>query len=245
MWIFHPLDLRVGELRPCVFFIHGGSWGGKPEYLAAQCVYLQRRGWNTVSIHFRAPQGQQTPVDTLKDARLAYRWLVAHGREHQIDVDRIVLSGGSAGGHLALALSTIELADDPVVAHPPRGFVLFNPVIDLVDGWSAGRKKCAAHGIDPRSFSPAQHVVPGLPPILVLSGSEDKLIPPPLIRKFQSTMAAAGNQCTFIEYPGADHGFFNYGRHSNQYFQWTMWEVETFLESLELGAIDVARAARL
>ena len=110
--------------------------------------------------------------------------------------------------------------------------MLFNPVIDLVDGWSGGRKKCEAKGIAPKDFSPAHHVRPGLPPVLVLSGSEDRLISPKLIRAFQDRMKAAGNQTEFVEYPGAGHGFFNYGRDDNQYFQWTMWEFERFLKGV-------------
>lgn len=234
LWIFNPLEIQDDELRPCVFFIHGGGWGGRPEALAAQCLYLQRRGINAVSIHFRAPRGELTPADTLRDARMAYRWIVEHGHEHHIDVDKLVVSGGSAGGHLSLALATIALDDDPVIEHLPAGFVLFNPVIDLVDGWSNGRKKCQAADIDPRSFSPAHHVRPGLPPVLVLSGSEDGLITPDQIRAFGQRMKTAGNRSEFVEYPGAGHGFFNYGREGNKFFQWTMWRFERFLDEIGL-----------
>ncbi|MEM1069902.1 MAG: sulfatase-like hydrolase/transferase [Planctomycetota bacterium] len=232
LWLFRPLDQQDDERRPCVFFVHGGGWGGRPESLAAQCVYVQRLGYNAVTIHFRAPSKGLTPADTLRDARKAYRWLIENGQQLQIDVDQIVVSGGSAGGHLSLALSTIELPDDPVIDHPPVGFVLFNPVIDLVDGWSSGRKRCEQKGIDPRSFSPAHHVNRELPPVLVLSGSEDTLITPTLIRAFQRRMTAAGNESQFVEYPKATHAFFNYGRHENQYFQWTMWEMENFLHTV-------------
>ena len=116
--------------------------------------------------------------------------------------------------------------------------MLLNPVIDIVDGWAGGRKKCKAAGIDPQSFSPAHHVKPGLPPTLILSGSDDPLISPAQIRAFQERMKAAGNRCQFIEYPGVGHGFFNYGRERNKYFQWTVWAFEDFVgsaESLERG----------
>ncbi len=232
LWVFNPLDIADDELRPCVIFIHGGGWGGTPDMLAPQCVYLQRRGINAVSIHFRAPRGGLTPADTLRDARRAYRWIVENGHKHHIDASQLVVSGGSAGGHLSLALATIDLKDDAVIDHLPRGLVLLNPVIDLVDGWSGGRKKCETAGIDPADFSPAHHVRAELPPTLVLSGSDDALIPPRLIRSFQKRMRDAGNHCTFVEYPNAGHGFFNYGRGGNQYFQWTMWEFERFLHEI-------------
>lgn len=231
LWIFNPLDIQPDELRPCVVFFHGGGWGGKPSALAAQSVYLQRRGINAVSVHFRAPAGKLTPADTLRDARRAYRWIVNNGKKHHIDVDHLVVSGGSAGGHLSLALATIGLDDDPVIEHLPKGMVLFNPVIDLVDGWEGGQKKCRAKKIDPQEFSPAHHVREGLPPTLVLSGSEDRLITPPMLESFELRMLDAGNECTVKIYPGADHGFFNYGRGKERYFQQTMWQFEAFLKS--------------
>lgn len=231
MWIFKPLDVQSDDdRRPCVFFIHGGGWAGHPRAFAAQCAYLQRRGYVTVSIHFRAPRPPLTPRDTLKDARTAYRWLLDHADDFNINAEQLVVSGGSAGGHLALALSTIALPDDPVIERLPKGYVLFNPVIDLVDGWKGGQQKLDRADIDHRSFSPAHHVRPGLPPTLILSGSEDSLITPQQIRAFQDRMQQAGNRCEFIEYPGAGHGFFNYGREHNQYFRWTMWNFVDFLE---------------
>ena len=229
LWIFNPLDIGEDEKRPCVFFIHGGGWAGKPESLAPQCLYLQRRGFNTVSIHFRGPGKNLTPRDTLNDAKKAYRWVVEHADEHHIDRDQIFVSGGSAGGHLSLALSTIDSDGRGFVTPEPAGFILFNPVIDLVDGWSSGRKKCINAKIDPRTFSPAHQIRKGLSPILILSGGNDSLIPPPLIRAFQGRLAAVGGQSQFIEYPHAGHGFFNYGREENLYFQQTMWEMEKFL----------------
>ncbi|MCR9199731.1 MAG: sulfatase-like hydrolase/transferase [Planctomycetaceae bacterium] len=230
--VYTPLDIQPEEKRPCVFFIHGGGWGGHPRMLAPQSAWLQRRGYVVVNIHFRAPRGALTPHDTLRDARAAYRWTLEHADQLQIDTDRIVVSGGSAGGHLSLALFTIGLEDDPALAEPPRGLVLFNPAIDLVDGWSGGRKKCEQAGIDPTSLSPAHHVHKDLPPTLVLSGEKDTVIAPPLIRRFQQRMKAADNDCRFIEYPGAGHGFFNYGRENNVYFQWTMWAFEDFLNDV-------------
>lgn len=246
LWIFKPLSVVGNEQRPCVFLVHGGSWGGTPQALAAQAVYLQRLGYTSVVIHFRPPtKGKSaakqadvvTPHDTLRDARNAYRWVVAHGSKHNIDIDKIFVSGGSAGGHLSLALPTIALSDDPVIEKMPAGFVLFNPVVDLVDGWSGGRNRCKAFGIDPRSFSPAHHVKAGLPPVLVLSGSKDGLITPAQLESLGNRMHQLGNAYRFVNYDGAEHGFFNYGRHKNRYFHWTMWQFENFLSEC-LANID-------
>ncbi len=66
--------------------------------------------------------------------------------------------------------------------------------------------------------------------MLILSGAKDTLITPTLIRSFQKRLAAVGGESQFIEYPQAGHGFFNYGREDNQYFQWTMREMAKFLQ---------------
>ena len=121
-----------------------------------------------------------------------------------------------------------------MISPPPAGYVLYNPAIDLVDGWSGGRKKLIAANMDVRAFSPAHQVVKGLPPTLVLSGSDDSVITPKQIHAFVKRMQNAGNEARFIEYAGAGHGFFNYGRDDNKYFDDTQWAFEDFLRELGL-----------
>ena len=90
LWIFQPDDLQPDELRPCLFFIHGGGWGGFANAFAPQCLYFSRRGMVTVSIHFRGPKepkGAGTPKTCLADARSAYRWIREHAKEYNIDPD--------------------------------------------------------------------------------------------------------------------------------------------------------------
>jgi acetyl esterase len=235
LWIFTPDHLKEAELRPCVFFIHGGGWGGDPYYFAPQSIHLSRLGIVCVSIHFR--NAKETPKNCLADCLSAYRWVKANGRQHHIDPEKIVVSGGSAGGHLALAMLTIPGCDNPKddksIPIDPKGLVLFNPVIDLVEGWGAGREKCKQAGVNPEDFSPAHHMRPGLPETLILSGSKDGLIPPRLIHQYIERTGKQGNVCRFVEYPGADHSFFNHGKDGRvDYFFQTMKETEGFLTKL-------------
>lgn len=227
-WFFQPLDILPEETRPCVFFIHGGGWGGKPASLAPQSVYLQRRGFNTVSVHFRAPNKGLTPADTLRDVHAAYRFICERADELQIDKSRIFLSGGSAGGHLSLGLLTIDVGE-PTLPIEPAGLLLFNPVIDLVDGWENGRKRCEKAGITPSEFSPAHLVRPKMPPVFIMSGSKDALISVEQLESFKQRTEALGNRCELSIYPDCEHAFFNFGRSENQYFLQTMWECERFL----------------
>lgn len=239
LWIFKPGDLKAGETRPCVFFIHGGGWGGSAYYFAPQCVYLSRLGVVCVTIHFRGPN--PTPKVCLSDALSAYRWVKTNGKKHNIDPDKIVVSGGSAGGHLSLAMVSLSGFDNPEdnnsIPIDPKALVLFNPAIDLVEGWSGGRNRCLKAKINPEGFSPAHNVKPGVPETLILSGEKDGVITPAMIRKFMERMEKHGNKSTFVEYPGAGHSFFNYGKGgSNDYFFKTMKEVEKFL--VKLGYVE-------
>jgi acetyl esterase len=242
LWIFRPADVKEDELRPCVFFIHGGGWGGSPESLAPQSLYLARRGVVCVSIHFNGPK--PSPKGCLADSLSAYRWVKQNGKKYNIDPDRIVVSGGSAGGHLSLAMVTIPGCDHPdddlSIPIDPKALILFNPAIDLVDGWGGGAKKCEKAGIDPSAFSPARFVKSGLPETLILSGGKDRLVPLTMVNTFMEQMKQHGNKCSFVEYPDAGHSFFNYGKEDNVYFHQTMDEVEKFL--CKLGYIDTPKA---
>ena len=244
LYLFRPRGLAADDLRPCVFFIHGGGWGGVPEQFAAQCVHLAQLGLVAITIHFRRPS--PSPVDSLADTLAAWRWVKANAAACNVDPARIVASGGSAGGHLALAMVTIpgcDHADDDLdIPIDPAALVLFNPVIDLVAGWEDGQQKCRNAGLDPAEFSPAHKLKPGLPPTLVMSGSDDPLITPEQLTAFKQRMDEHGNSCRVIIYPGCEHGFFNYGRNNNVYFDQTLAELRSFLR--ELGYLQTDRYQR-
>lgn len=79
-------------------------------------------------------RNQTTPFECVQDARAAIRWVRAHAAEWGIDPDRIVASGGSAGGHLAACTAVIVDGDKAVenakFSSVPNALVLFNPVLD-------------------------------------------------------------------------------------------------------------------
>lgn len=241
IWIYQPEGLKSDELRPCILYIHGGGWGGIPDMFAPQCLYFARRGMVAATIHFRGPKepkGKGSPKTCLADARSAYRWIKENGKGYNIDPDRIVVSGGSAGGHLSLGLVTLGMegidndGDNLETPIDPKALILYNPAFDLVDGWKGGQKKCVSAGMDPASFSPAHFVKPGLPDTLILSGSKDTIITPKMIHDFVGRMEVHGNKAEFVEYEGAGHSFYNYHkqkRFGEPFFIATCEEVERFL----------------
>jgi len=233
-------------------FIHGGSWSGNAPMFAPQCLYLSRIGVIGVTVEFRRYNDKAgiSPKTCLADCRSAYRWLKKNGKGLGIDPDKIALSGESAGGHLALSMLTLEGYDDPAddtgIPIDPKALILFDPAMDLIDGWKGGQERLKPFNIDPKTFSPAHHIRSGMPETLVISGEKDGVIPPELIRAFVKRMEANGNKITFIEYPGMGHAVFNYGYTGvgSEYFLKGMAHVEELLRKLGYLSVKARQGVR-
>ena len=89
---------------PAVVCIHGGGFraGSRDGYLPL-CIKLAQRGYVAATISYRLSPASQFPAP-VHDAKAAVRWLRANANQFGIDPERIGVTGGSAGGHLALFL---------------------------------------------------------------------------------------------------------------------------------------------
>lgn len=138
-------------------------------------------------------------------------------------------SGGSAGGHLAAAIASIDgfndAMDDLSVSCKPNLLVLFNPVLDNgPEGY--GYERVKKHY---KEFSPYYNIKEGLPPTIIFLGTNDNLIPVDMMEKYRDNMLKSGNVCDLHLYKDQQHGFFNYGRNNNVYYYDTLKKMETFL----------------
>src|SRR5438270_3738150 len=99
------LDLYVTRTPdkplPTMIWIHGGGWtGGVKETAGGVPAYLAM-GMNVVNVEYRLARVAPAPA-AVEDCRCALRWVIQHAKEYGVDVNKIVVSGDSAGGHLAL-----------------------------------------------------------------------------------------------------------------------------------------------
>ena len=94
----------AGGPYPAVVCIHGGGFrrGSRDSYLPL-CIKLAQRGYVAATIRYRLSPTSQFPAP-VHDAKAAVRWLRANAIQFGIDPERIGVTGGSAGGHLALFL---------------------------------------------------------------------------------------------------------------------------------------------
>jgi acetyl esterase/lipase len=198
-------------MHPAIVFFFGGGWvGGTTDQFADQAQYFALRGFVTVLADYRVKhKDNSTPFDSVRDARSAMRWLRKHAKELHIDGNRIVASGGSAGGHLAGATAILsgidDLSDDLSVSPSPVALVLFNPVLDTTEtGYGASQI-----GPSAKELSLTHHLSRNLPPTILFHGTNDHTVPFANAVEFTRVAKTYGADCELVPFTGADHGFFN------------------------------------
>lgn len=210
--LFQPDDHQLSDLRPAIVFFFGGGWsGGSPKQFYEQANHFSKLGIVAISAEYRVKRrNDTTPFEAVKDAKSAIRWVRSHAQELGVDPDRIVASGGSAGGHIAATTGVIEYyeeaGEDRSVSSAPNAMILFNPVLDTTENGYGLRKV----GEDRKTeISPNHHIHPGVVPTLVLHGTADTTVPFENAESFCRQMKDMGNECTLVPFEGQNHGFFN------------------------------------
>jgi acetyl esterase/lipase len=224
-YVFNPVGHAPGDKRPAVVFFFGGGWrAGTPGQFYAHCRYLAKRGLVAMTMDYRVLNRHGVPASVcVSDAKSAIRWVRTNAKRLGVDPNRIVASGGSAGGHLAAATALVPNLDEPAedhdVASTPNALVLFNPAVQLApfaDLKPFDETKLAdineRAGGDAVAISPIHHVRKGLPPTIIFHGTSDQVVPHVTVERFTKEMTKAGNRCQLISFEGQRHGFFNPGR---------------------------------
>ncbi|MEW6303515.1 MAG: alpha/beta hydrolase [Verrucomicrobiota bacterium] len=232
--VFEPAGFKPSDRRACFLAIHGGGWtGGEPKRFYPFAAHFTKFGLVGVSLQYRLLNSKQgtTVFDCVKDGRSAVRYLRAHAKELGIDPQKIIVSGGSAGGHVAASTALFdgvdEAGENTRVSSVPNAMVLLFPVIDTSkDGY--GNAKVGERW---RELSPVHHVRKGVPPTLIFHGTGDTTTPFAGAKAFHDAMRAAGNRCELVVNEGGRHGYLMFDR---ALYDETMVKTEDFLVSLGL-----------
>lgn len=202
---------------PVAILIHGGGWssGNKSGENDIKPLMdpLTRGGFVWFSIDYRLAPTNRWPA-CFEDVQAAIRWVKAHAAEFKGDSNRIALVGYSAGGHLACHAGV--LADDSTRVQAVVGCAA--PTDHIADserrgGLSKSMQNLLARPpeLDAetrrmlRDISPINYIKPGLPPFLLLGGTEDKSVPYSQSTNFQARLAAAGVPVELITLTNAQH----------------------------------------
>jgi len=194
------LDLYLpeeAENPPLVLWIHGGGWsGGNKKWCHVK--WLTDHGFAVASTSYRLSQHAKFPAQ-IHDVKAAVRWLRAHAESYGYDPERIAVAGESAGGHLAALLGVSggvkalegDIGEDTGVSsrvsavvnyfgasdfilrsktQPSRADMVGSVVYNLLGGPASVLKEQAVLA------SPAFHVTPNDPPMLILHGVKDNTV---------------------------------------------------------------------
>ncbi|QWX84978.1 alpha/beta hydrolase [Cellulophaga sp. HaHaR_3_176] len=232
---FYPEKVELNKKIPTIVFYFGGGWsGGSTTQFEDQAKYFATRGMVSVLVDYRVKSRHKaTPFDAVRDAKSAIRYLRNNAKKLHIDPNKIVASGGSAGGHLAAATAIIKGLEEPnedvSINSKANALVLYNPVIDN-SKTGYGYDKVGDRYLE---ISPLHNIEKGAPTTLFLLGRKDPLIPVATAYVYQSKMEAVGSRCDVLIYEGQKHGFFNQWKEEGpEYFEKTTYDVDLFLQSI-------------
>ncbi len=210
---------------PTVLCIHGGGFrAGKRESYDALCIKLAERGFVAATVTYRLAPKYQFPA-AVHDTKAAVRWLRANASKHKINPDKIGVTGGSAGGHLAQFLAVTRDVPDfegtggnadksshvacVVNVYGPSDFTKsYGKSVDaheVLPLWLGGNLETAR--VQHIRSSPLYWVTPNAAPTLCIHGTEDKYVAHEQAVWMVDKLKAATVEAELLTLEGAGHGF--------------------------------------
>jgi acetyl esterase/lipase len=226
--IYRPKDRELTG-APVLIQIHGGGWtiGNKGEQGLILMNRMAQQGWICVSANYRLAPKHRFPTQIV-DVKRAIAWVHEHIAEYGGDPSYVVVTGGSAGGHLsALAALTPGLADfQPGFEDADTSVSACVPFYGVYDLAGMTEERAAVEMRDrflgPRVFakdprtdldafiqaSPLAHVTEHTPDFFVIHGRNDTLVSVKQARAFVEALRERSDaSVTYAELPGAQHAF--------------------------------------
>ncbi len=232
------LDLYLPRNREtplnALIFYHGGGWVSRQkEQDVLQLLPYLFMGWAVINVEYRLASNSLAPA-AVEDCRCAFRWVINHAKQYNIDTSKIVLSGTSAGAHLALIsgmLPVNSVFDRQCAVHESirwtngcepemKAAAIVNwygitDVAYLLEGPSAKHYAIEWFGSNSnrielaKELSPINYVRSGLPPIISIHGDNDNIVPYKDAVKFHEALVKFGIPNKLITIAEAKHGGFS------------------------------------
>lgn len=217
------LPPKTSKATPVVINIHGGGWNhGEKESQTGFSTFF-KAGFAVANIEYRLT-GQATAPAAVEDTRCALIYLIKNAKDLNIDVNKIVIMGGSAGGHLALMgglLGNDHRFDTncPGVENIKVAAIIDKYGISDVWDWGYGLIKTSKSAVNwlggkakdeafAKSVSPIFYVNKNSPPTFIVHGDADPTVPYQQSVDLHKKFVAAGVKTEFITVEGGLHGGF-------------------------------------
>jgi acetyl esterase/lipase len=225
--IYLPAHPPTGLSAP-VLMMHGGGYiHGHRSMLNRWDRWLAERGYTVFDIDYRlAPP--PTWNQAAQDAACAMAWIAANAAAYDVDPKRMLVAGQSAGAGLALQVAyglgdgTVTSSCGGLAPQPAAVFALYPPD-DFALGWNINARLGPSEariflrdyiGGSPQDFpdryravSAIDHVRAGLPPMLIVSGDHDHLVPYQGHLELVEKLNRVRVHNTLITIPYGEHAF--------------------------------------
>ena len=208
---------------PLVINIHGGGWNhGEKESQKGYGSFF-KKGFAVANVEYRLVDVAPAPA-AIEDVRCALLYMIANAKKYNIDTDRIVIMGGSAGGHLALVAGLLQnnhvFDKDCLPVEPVKIAAIIDKygVADLtgapkgtwkyksVRNWLGDRQNSMKFAA---SVSPIAYVNSLSPPVFIVHGDADPIVPYSQSVTLHEKLVEAGVPTEFITIKGGQHGKFS------------------------------------
>jgi acetyl esterase/lipase len=227
----HLLDLHLpaddGHHRPLVVWTGGSAWlaGNGKDSAGPIAAVFTPLGYVVAGVSIRSSTQAPFPAQ-LHDISTAIRWLSEHADDYGVDPRRIAVMGDSSGGWTAVMAA---LTDDHVRAavafYPPTDFLRMDEQM-LPGACAAFNQRMGLTGCHDDPLSPESRLVGGAirscperaaaaspltyvgrrePPVMLLHGGNDMLVPHGQSVLLYEALKANGSTATFYSVPGAGH----------------------------------------
>ena len=227
------LDLYIpneGENLPLIIWVHGGAWRGGSKERYAPMEYL-KSGYAGASINYRLSQHAVFPAQ-IEDVKAAVRWIRANAETYRLDPNRFAAWGSSAGGHLVAMLGTagditeFEVGENLEVSSQVQAVVNYFGPTDFLqmdthrlpdglvhDASDSPESKLVGGPIQEHKdrvarANPITYVSKADPPMLIIHGDQDKLVPYHQSVLLKEALEAVGAPVTLYKVEGGGHGGF-------------------------------------
>ena len=230
--VYRPTTAKAPT--PVVMLIHGGGWirHDKEGEVMSLLPYLEM-GWAAVNVEYRVARVSLAPA-AVEDCRCALHWIGRNAAKYNFDIGKVVVTGASAGGHLALTTAMIPSSagfdnrcvsqDDSKWSGPwpditPNVAAVINwvgatDVDDLLHGPNIRSWAVSWLGSQPdreqmaKRVSPINYVRAGLPPILSIHGNGDPIAPYAQAVRFHEALTKVGVRNQLLTISSNTHGDF-------------------------------------
>ena len=226
------LPTNASGPTPVLLMIHGGGWvAGTKEGQSLRLLPYLEMGWAVVNVSYRLVQVSRAPA-AVEDCLCALQWIAQNADQYNFDLSKIVTTGNSAGGHLALTTALVPASaglnnqcaqrnfSGPTATPsvPVAAVINWYGITDVEDltrgknakGYAVEWMGNLINRLDiARLVSPLTHVSAETPPILTIHGDADAIVPYSHATRLHTALDGAGIANTLHTVPGGGHGGFN------------------------------------